>query len=140
MGARGRKSKTELTVLNGGKRIERPAPPAELGSEAAAEWNDIANRLPADWFTRETWPLLVQYCRHVVAARRVADAIETVQNEVDEFNVKAWADLLRLQQKESAIICSLATKMRIAQQSTYDKSKVKGKAGMASAKRPWDDE
>ena len=47
----------------------------ELSDEEGEEWCEIVDRLPADWFARETHALLVQYCRHVVAARRVSQLI-----------------------------------------------------------------
>ena len=75
---RGRKSAgaLTLTVVTGDVEVvRRPEPPTELTREQAAEWRAVVDRLPADWFARETHGLLVQYCRHVVAARRVAELV-----------------------------------------------------------------
>lgn len=112
----------------------RPAAPDELNHEEAEEWLAIVNRLPADWFSRETYPLLIQYCRHVITARRVRQIIEKLEGEED-FDFKGYEAALKMQARESQIITTLATKMRISQQSTYDKSKKKGKGGSA---KPWD--
>lgn len=136
MGARGRKSSAELSVIGPGgvETVRRPEPPADLSDEQADEWREVVNRLPADWFPRETWAILAQYCRHVTRARRLAQLIERAE-QAEEVDIKEYRDLLRSEEEQSRAIASLATKMRISQQATYDKSKTKGKA---TTKRPWD--
>jgi hypothetical protein len=86
----------------------------------------VINSLPADWFSRETWPLLSQYCRHVVAARHVAKLIHDIEKK-KSFETEEYDRLLKMQEREGRAITSLATKMRISQQATYDKSKKKPK-------------
>jgi len=56
MAKRGRKSSASLSVIsgNGIEVISRPDAPVDLTDEQAAEWRAIVNRMPADWFTRET--------------------------------------------------------------------------------------
>jgi hypothetical protein len=82
----------------------RPQPPEDLTEEQGAEWRAVMDRLPADWFPRETHGLVAQYCRHVSTAQRLAR-------------------LLAAQERETRCIASLATRMRMSQQATYDKSK-----------------
>lgn len=126
MNGRGRRSSASLAVISssGIAAVERPRPPADLSGEQAEEWIAIVNRLPADWFGRETEALLAQYCRHIVASRRVANLV--AQAEADtECDLKDYDRLLKMQEREGRAITSLATKMRISQQSTYDKSKKK---------------
>ena len=72
MGKRGRKSAAELAMAPLVVIEPRPVAPSELVDEEATEWEGIVARMPATWFTRDTWPLLVQLCRHIVAARRLA--------------------------------------------------------------------
>jgi hypothetical protein len=136
MTKRGRKSAASLALrpVTPVEATPRPAPPDELSDEEADEWRAVVDRLPADWFARETHPLLVQYCRHVVTARRIRQLIAKLEAEED-FSLKDWADTLKMQQRESAVLATLATKMRISQQSTYDKSRKKGDGGKS---KPWD--
>jgi hypothetical protein len=119
MRQRGRKSVASLTVISSSdvETLRRPDPPEELTEEQAAEWQAVVNRLPADWFPRETHQLLAQYCRHVVCARRVAQLIEQAEAD-DEFDIKYYAQLLRMQELESRAMSSLATRMRMTQQAT----------------------
>jgi phage terminase small subunit len=136
MGTRGRKSMAELTVIAGSgvETIRRPDPPDNLTDEQADEWRAVVRRLPADWFPRETWGLLAQYCRHVVSSRRVQQLVASIEAEKD-FDIVAYDRALKMQERESRCIASLATKMRISQQTQYDKSK---KRGSVIARKPWD--
>jgi hypothetical protein len=135
MGARGRKSAASLAVIGPGgiQTVRRPDPPADLTVEQAKEWRAVVNRLPAEWFPRETHGLLAQYCRHVIRARRLAQAIEVAEGR-DEFDFKEWRDLLRAEEEQSRAIASLATKMRLSQQSLYDKTTKRG----PQADKPWE--
>lgn len=135
MGARGRKAAASLTVVDTSRleAFSRPAPTANLTDEQAEIWREVVNRLPADWFPAESWPLLEQYCRHVVRARRLATLLDQAER-AEEFDAKAYADLLAAEVVQSNAIAGLAMKMRLAQQATYDKSK---KKAVVPAK-PWE--
>jgi hypothetical protein len=135
MEGRGRRSAASLAVISSGgiETVERPRPPAELNDEQSFEWVAVVNRLPADWFGRETQGLLAQYCRHVVAARRVASLIAAAEAD-PECSIKDYDRLLKMQEREGRAISSLATKMRLSQQTTYDKSRKKP----ATARKPWE--
>src|SRR5215212_4336007 len=84
-GQRGRRSAASLTVVPLGE-VPRQRAPSDLTRDEAAIWNGIVNAEPADWFSGSTRPILAQYCRHVIAARRVAGMIETLH-----AGVAAWA-------------------------------------------------
>jgi hypothetical protein len=114
--------------------IQRPEPPAELTEEQAHEWRCVVNRLPAEWFPRETHGLLAQYCRHVVAARRVAQLIAEFEAH-EEIDVEQYDRLLKMQEREGRAISSLATRMRISQQSTLDREKRKP---VKPQRKPWE--
>jgi hypothetical protein len=70
MAQRGRKSAASLSIVQV-LGNERPAPPDELTEEEAEEWRAIASRMPHDWWTRENYPLLAEYCRHIVSGQDV---------------------------------------------------------------------
>lgn len=135
MATRGRKSAASLSVVRAEAIdiVRRPQPPQELTTEQAQEWRAVVDRLPADWFPRETHSLLAQYCRHVVAARRISQLIAASES-AGEFDLDEYDKLLKMQEREGRALSSLATRMRITQQTTYDKSKKKPTSG----KRPWD--
>lgn len=115
-------------------RTSRAAPPAELTDEQRLEWLAVANRLPADWFPRETHGLLAQFCRHVVAARRVAQLIAACEAR-EELDLNEYDRLLKMQEREGRAISSLATRMRISQQATSSADKRKPSQ---KAPKPWE--
>ena len=135
MGTRGRQSAASMAIVeaNPVEAIRRPLPPEELTEEQADEWLSITGRLPADWFPRETHGMLAQYCRHVVAARRVAQLVSEHEAS-SEFDVEVYDRLLKMQEREGRALSSLATRMRLSQQTTYDKSKKKP----AQTRKPWE--
>lgn len=143
MKTRGRDSAASLEVVQfnqGGargaqvlERVERPGPPVELTQEQADEWNAVVSRLPADWFPRETHALLAEYCRHVVTARRIAQLIQNAEG-AETLDVVEYDRLGKMAERESRVIASLATKMRLSQQTSYDKTKKKPR----TVTKPWD--
>lgn len=106
-------------------RIERPLPPRELSDEEIEVWRSIVEQEAADWFTAATLPLLTQYCRHVIHAKRIAELIEHTINSSDVMPwIEEYDKLLRLQDRESKAIAMLARNMRLTQQSSrHDKSR-----------------
>lgn len=136
MKTRGRTSAAaqEVAAIVGIEATQRPDAPYELTDEQAEEWWAVVNRMPADWFGRESHGLLVQFCRHVIEARHVAQLIAKVVKaktlDIDEYN-----QLLIMQDREGRALSGLATRMRISQQGSYDAKKSKGKV---VTENPWD--
>ena len=138
MGIRGRKSAAELALVGSGgvlpSIVQRPVAPAELNPEQAAEWTIVVNRLPADWFPAETHALLAQYCRHVVAARRIGELVSRAESG-DEFDLREYDVLLKMQEREGRAMSSLATRMRMTQHSTYSDQRTKRNR---TSGKPWE--
>lgn len=135
MDQRGRKSSAALTVIadSGIESTPRPKPPLDFTDEQSREWVEIVNRLPAEWFPRETFPLLEQYCRHVITARKLEQLIFQAESP-EEIDINQYDKLLKMRERESRIISSLGTRMRITQHSQYDKGK---KRGSTITAKPW---
>jgi hypothetical protein len=122
-GRGGRKSAASLSVVNV-LGNERPAPPDDLTEVEAKEWREIANRMPPDWFTRENFPLLTEYCRHIVRSRVLAVDIAKFHEFLPEVRltsdgIRLYDTLLKAADRERAAMVNLATKMRLTQQSRY---------------------
>jgi hypothetical protein len=117
--------------------IQRPDAPYELGDEAADEWRAIVNTMPADHFMRGNYPMLVQLCRHIVSARRVAKLTEQVVRE-KTLDRKELGGLLQLQATESASIMRLSRSMRLSQQAIKRSETTKHPKGSQFTKAPWD--
>jgi hypothetical protein len=125
MAKRGRRSMAELAVTQVSlEAVPRPDSPYDLTDEESTEWWAIVARMPADWFPRETHALLTNYCRHVVTARRVAQLIQ-VAERAEHIDLDQYDQLLRMRERETRAASSLATRMRITQQSSYDPTRKK---------------
>ena len=140
MGTRGRKSAAEIAVIgrNGVAATHRPEPLPELTDEQCEVWRWIVAGYAADRFDRGAQPLLANFCRHVVASRRIAQLIEQAES-AETFDVEAWNDLLKAQERQSARMEGLATKLRITPQARYTPQRaatVDGKA--TAARKPWE--
>jgi hypothetical protein len=135
MKQRGRKGMLAVVQDSSVSAVERPEPLVNLTPEQRVVWINTVNSLPADWFPRETHETLAQYCRHVVAAAHVSQMLEEVESRA-EIDVSDYDKLLKMQERETRILLSLATKMRMTQQSTYHPEKTKGKT---MVDKPWED-
>ena len=136
MKTRGLTSRAALSVVPHSvvEIVDRPGPPDELSDEQAAEWRAVVDRLPADWFPRETHGLLVAYCRHVVTLRRIGQMISAAENDRDT-TIEDFDKLYRMQEREGRAMSSLATRMRVSQQSTMKHEQARKPA---PARRPHD--
>lgn len=135
---RGRPSAASLMTLanpaDALEIVERQKPPHDLTDEEIEVWHAVVSTMPADWFDRATVPILGQYCRHVVQARRLAELIENATSDPG-LCIKDYDRLLKMQQRESGAITSLATKMRITQQSTTNH---RGNKKTQASRKPWE--
>ena len=106
MGSRGKKPISELSVIKptGITAIQRPEPADGMTDEQAHEWKAVVNRMPADWFPRETHALLEQYCRHVVSARRVAEIVDIPFDYPRSMTLRASAEFAALTGQVSGIL------------------------------------
>lgn len=137
MGARGPQAKAALSVIgiNGVEVIDRPKSPIELTDEQRQEWLAVVNAHAADRFTRGQHPMLAAHCRHVVAQRRIAQLIAEHESS-DDFNPQQYDHLLKMQERESRCLASLAVRLGFAYSTAYEKRPPKGSE--AGGKPPWE--
>jgi hypothetical protein len=112
--------------------VNRPEPPTHLTDNQEAEWRAVVDRLPAEWFPPETHALLAQFCRHVTSAQVIFGLIEKLAQS-DEFSLILFDRLLRMQERETRAISSLATRLRITNQAWFSRNKRTG----PMAPKPW---
>src|SRR5687768_393575 len=94
--------------------LTRPKPPSELTDEQRELWRSIVATKPADWFGRDSQPLLVQYCRHQARAAAIAKMIEDAVE--DGGNLRT---LFNMESVQSRAIAMLGTRLRLTPQSRY---------------------
>ena len=131
MGTRGRKSKAELSVVKV-KTTDIAPPPHEFSQEQQDEWNRMIVAMGAAGFTEVDRRQLESYCRHAITLRRVGQLI-TDHEKSEEFNVKTYDTLLKMQERESRCLASLSVRLGIAHTTGPNKGKGKGVTS-----RPWE--
>ena len=137
MQQRGRKSAVALATGSLVTRQARPSVPLELTPEQGDEWQRIVDAMPADWFSVENEPLLIQYVRHRIEARRIAQLIDQTC-AADELDVPAYTELLKAQNRETASIKAMAASMRLSQQAKYGARAADTAARKRTVARPWE--
>lgn len=136
MNKRGRVSAASLAITTVApiQVIERQRPPHDLSDEEVEVWAAVVDTEPADWFSPATAPLLTQYCRHVIHARRIGELLERATSD-PALEVRDYDRLLKMQERESRAIATLATKMRISQQALTNH---RGNQVKKALKKPWE--
>lgn len=136
-----RKSAEALSVITHlpGQRAEVPA---RMTGEAAEIWREIVASKPHDWFTADTRYLLEAYCHAVVSHRLISIGVAAYTKEMmaDAKGVATYDALTRMQERQARVMASIATKLRLTQQSRYTPqaaATASKKAGSGGA-RPWE--
>lgn len=117
--------------------VRRPDAPLDLTPDETDVWCEITDAMPADWFQRETWPLLGQYCRHTIAARRLGQLIDNEMSR-DPIEWPILKEMLAAQAKETAALKALAASMRLSQQSTWNAKSGDTAKAKRTVKRLWE--
>lgn len=139
MAARGRKSAASLSVISGSIDM-RPDAPDDLTEDEECIWRDTVAHEAADVFgTSALQQLLRDYCRHVVAAKRLSDMIEAAMSSGDaQVELKDLDTLLRMRDRETKAVADKATKLRLTNQSRYTpKAAATAAKNAGQAKKPW---
>jgi hypothetical protein len=118
----------------------RPDPPVELEPEAAAEWRAITNRLPSDWFPRESHSLLVDLCQQIILARSLAAKVSALGVPSDAEALATYDKMVRLKLNLSSSIGKLATRLRLTNQSKIGPREAGRKAAAQprGKQKPWE--
>jgi hypothetical protein len=128
MRQRGRKSAASLGVVPIGQP-QRPEPPERLPEAEKQVWRDIVDRLRPDWFGGAEH-LLEIYVTSIVLERFLAEQIR--KTRVDD---QRFAELVKLQRAEAALVANLATKLRLSPRSTWDRHTPKL---VSTQPKPWE--
>jgi hypothetical protein len=128
MRQRGRKSSASLGVVPIGQP-QRPEPPEGLPEAEKQVWRELVDRLRPDWFSGAEH-LLEIYVTSVVLERFLAEQIRKTKVEDERF-----ADLVRLQRAEAALVANVATKLRLTPRSTWDRYTPKL---VSTQPKPWE--
>lgn len=120
---------------------QRLAPPERLTGAAAEIWRQVVASKPHDWFTADSSHLLEAYCHAVVAHRLVSVGVSAYTPELmsTPTGVAQYDQLTRMQERQARVMASIATKLRLTQQSRYTPQAAATAAKkVGGGARPWD--
>jgi hypothetical protein len=140
---RGRKSALAKPVVIEGGFASRPEPPDTLTERQAEIWRLVTASEDQNVFaTAATRDLLADYCRRREAAEKITEIANLFQPEwlKSGDGVKRYTQLLKIRDMEVRGATSLATKLRLTNQSRYQTSTATVQASKAIARvaKPWE--
>jgi hypothetical protein len=141
---RGRKSAEELAILDPANLIAgayaRPVAPHELSDAEAEVWTMTIARMPANYFTPETWPTLKAMCRHVVMADKLTEIIRKNEGvwSADDFVKLGRLTAMRDRECRSALACGRS--LRLTKQAQIEPRTAARAANRATGPRPWEEQ
>ena len=128
-----------MSVISGlpGQRL---TPPQRLAIEAAAIWREVVAAKPHDWFSSDSAHLLEAYCHAVVSHRFISIGVADFDTSkmAAPTGVALYDQLTRMQERQARVMASLATKLRLTQQSRYTPSAAATAAKTVRGARPWE--
>lgn len=110
-----RRSTASLSVVPIGMPA-RLTPSNDLPEAQRALWLAIVESKPVEWFGEDSAPLLKEYVRAVTMCDLLEAQVQAAIAGGDSTEVKGYLDM---RDKESRRVASLATKLRLTQQSRY---------------------
>jgi hypothetical protein len=114
---------------------ERPEPLPHLTDDEAAIWREVVATKPADWFMRDSQPVLGSYCQAVVMHRALMKRWHDLPVDAE---VKAFKSLVDLINKTANLAAQLAGKLRLTQQSRYTPQAANTASKKSGPVRPWE--
>jgi hypothetical protein len=144
MGKRGPIPHHERIRALPGREERRPPPPEGLTDDQARLWRDIVTTEPKSFFdSAARRHLLRLYVEHATFRAKLQELIDRVPiAKILDPDTEAGVErMLRIRDRETKALVSLATRMRLTNQSRY----TPGAAGSAARNdagagpRPWDD-
>ena len=115
--------------------MTRMAPPRGLSDDESRLWREVVDSKPVEWFQPDSAPLLTEYVRAVVMSGQLDIQVKAALVGGETGELKA---LLDMRDKESKRVVSIATKLRLTQQSRYTPQAAATANKKAAGGRPWE--
>jgi hypothetical protein len=129
-----RKSAAALSIHSAPSDDGPTPPPPDLSDAERERWVEIVESKPLDWFGPDSEPILKEYVRAAATCDVLAVSVSKALKGDDAGVVKFMLDL---RDKEARRAASLATKLRLTQQSRYGARSAARADARVSGKRPW---
>jgi hypothetical protein len=134
-------SKRSAAALSVVATHPRPEPPGDLSEQQRATWVAVVATKPADWFGADSFPLLVAYCKAIEVYGVIAAQVETFDAEwmLTPEGLNRYDKLTKILDRQAKQLSSLATKMRLSQQSRMSERKAEtAHQKNGGERKPWE--
>ena len=141
MALRGRKSAASLAVsVIDDAATKLPSPPAYLTPEQEDVWRMVIASRGGDLIAPESFPVLIEYCRAVIAGNQIAAQLDSFDTSwvADDEGLKRWDKLLAMQDRSAKIVASLAAKLRLTPSSRVQAISAGRNANKGAKRKPWE--
>lgn len=141
MRKRGPKSGAELATTPVLIEARRPPPPADLAELEAEVWRDTVGTMPAGWFCKSQYPILIAYCRHTVRAAQLAGLVAAFEPKwiKADGGLERLDKLLAMAERETRALTACARSMRLTHQAQIQpRGAGRALANSGDGERPWD--
>ena len=133
-----RPSTASLSVVPIGV-LTRLAPPTDLTHAQAVLWQTVVDSKPVEWFGEDSAPLLKEYVRAAamcdVLEMQVQAAIAGSEGPETTGMIRSYLDM---RDKEAKRVLSVATKLRLTQQSRYTpQAAATANKKVGAGSKPW---
>lgn len=121
-----------------GAKVE---PPIEMSEAEATIWRAVISSEPREFFRVDAQlGMLAAYCRHRAAADKIGRVVGEFEDEwlKSSDGVARYSKLLAMHDKEVRAGTSLATKLRLTNQSRYDEHSAAMVTNRHAPQKPWD--
>lgn len=132
MGKRGRLPEGARLAWHEAKAPSKPQAPRGIGAEAAKVWRCIVAEYPEGYFLPGDFPLLVAYCQEAVRLDRAENALASMGDVIETGRGPKVNPWLAVRTASNAILCAIATKLRICANSRTS-GKAAAKIGQEAA-------
>lgn len=119
--------------------LTRIQPPSDLTAEELALWTAVVESKPVEWFGEDSAPLLTEYVRAVAKSSELDRVIKSLSEDGEGWKetAKPIMDFMKMRDMEAKRAVSIATKLRLTQQSRYTPQAAATATKKAGGERPW---
>jgi hypothetical protein len=127
-------------IDNDNVRYQRPEPPEELTDEEAVEWVSIVEKMPPEYFTPPTWPVLVNLCQHICLARAYKKELAAFTGNYQIIeDLKIFNTLRAMFAKESLLIAALSRALALTKSSNREtRAQSARRRAFQGQRAPWE--
>lgn len=133
MGKRGKQSKDELTTPPPEPVQKAPEPPDDFTEAQRDLWKVLIHEHGI--FRQDLWNLVEAYVRSSTSIRRIGKLINDLEAR-DELDQKQYESALRMRERESRLVASLAIRLGIAKGTDKNGSPLRPEAQPTG--NPWE--